>query len=99
MERYATKEATAAALVSLGFIRFDDVWFDSPKSTEIGSPVVQCHIYQCANQYWCVDIDVAGANVGWSAPIIWDGPRADWDKSNELDEFVAWLDEANPAWK
>ena len=99
MERYATKEATAAALVSLGFIRFNDVCFDSPNETETGSPVIQCHIYRCANQYWCVDIDVADSNAGWSAPIVWDGPRADWDKSDPLHEFVERITQANPAWR
>ena len=99
MERYATKEATAAALVSLGFIRFNDVCFDSPNETEIGGPVIQCYIYQCANKYWCVDIDVAGSNAGYGAPIVWDGPRADWDKSDPLHEFVKWINQANPAWR
>ena len=31
--------------------------------------------------------------------IEWDGPRADWDHANELDEFVAWLDQYNPGWR
>ena len=76
MEAYATKEATAAALVSLGFIRFDDVWFDSPKEDEFGGPMVQCRIYQCSNKYWCVD--VSGAVDGFEAPIVWNGAKADW---------------------
>ena len=93
MESYASKQDTVAALEQLGFIRFDDVWFDSPKETETGSPVAQCYIYQCRNGYWCVDVD------GFDAPIVWHGPKADWDKTNELDEFVNWLDNYNPGWR
>ena len=97
MEAYATKEATAAALVSLGFTRFDDVWFDSPKEDEFGGPVVQCYIYKCSNKYCCVD--VSGTVDRFEAPIVWNGPKADWDHANELDEFVAWLDRYNPGWR
>lgn len=98
MESYATLAATAAALESLGFIRFDDVFFDAPKETETGSPVVQCIAYRCSNGYWCVDV---GGHItdGFSAPVVWNGPKADWDHANELDEFVAWLDQYNPGWR
>ena len=98
MERYASFEATAAALVSLGFIQFPDEadrqWFDSPKETETGSPVAQAYVYQCSKGYYCVDVD-----DGYCAPIVWNGPRADWDKTNVLDEFVAWLDKYNAGWR
>ena len=98
MEAYATKEATAAALVSLGFTRFDDVWFDSPKEDEFGGPMVQCRIYKCRAGHWCVDV-CGYAPDGFSAPVVWNGPKADWDHTNELDEFVAWLDQYNPGWR
>ena len=98
MEAYATKEATATALVSLGFIRFDDVWFDSPKETETGSPVVQCRIYKCRAGHWCVDVS-GETTDGFDSSIVWNGPKADWDHANELDEFVAWLDQYNPGWR
>ncbi len=98
MEAYATKEATATALVSLGFIRFDDVWFDSPKEDEFGGPMVQCRIYKCRAGHWCVDVDGYTPD-GFSAPVVWNGPKADWDHANELDEFVAWLDQYNPGWR
>ena len=98
MERYATKEASAAALVSLGFIRFDDIWFDTPMETETGSPFVQCMLYQCPNKYWCVDVN-GWKNSGFSAPVVWDGPTVDWDKSIPLDDFVEWLNQYNPGWR
>lgn len=98
MEGYASFEATAAALLSLGFIQFPDeadrCWFDSPKETEMGLPVVQAYVYQCCAGYWCVELD-----GGYAAPIVWHGPRADWDKTNALDEFVSWLNEHHAGWR
>lgn len=87
MEAYATKEATAAVLVALGFTRFDDVWFDSPKTDEFGAPVVQCRIYQCRAGHWCVD--VTGEISGFEAPIVRD----------DFSLFITWLDRHNPGWR
>lgn len=95
MELYATKEATIAFLEQLGFTRVveDELFFDSPKS-DFGGAIIQLFVYQCANGYWCVDAD-----NGYMAPVVWNGPKADWDKSSLSDEFVAWLDNHHPGWR
>lgn len=102
MEAYATKQDTVDALVTLGFIPFEDEdgrqYLDSAKETDTGSPYVQLYVYQCSNKYWCVDANGI-LNSGFDAPVVWKGPRADWDKAVELDEFVEWLDQYNPGWR
>jgi hypothetical protein len=100
MEHYASKEKTLAALKALGFIALPEepedhrVFLDSPKQDAYHLPVVQVSIYQCRNGYWCVDAD-----GGFKAPCIWDGPKADWDKSDTLSDFVAWLNANHPGWR
>lgn len=99
MEHYASKEATLSALESLGFIQLpqngnDRLFLDSPKSDEFG-PVVQASIYQCRNGYWCVSLDCGS----FMAPCIWNGPKADWDKSDTLTDFVGWLNKEHPGWR
>lgn len=95
MESYASLQDTVAALQQLGFQRVeeDSLFFDSPKSDWAGS-IVQAHVYQCRNDYWCVDLD-----GGYCAPIVWNGPRADWDTTNTTEEFVAFLDKEFPGWR
>lgn len=98
MESYATREATEAFLESLGFKRFEStssgvVYYDSPGEDEFGT-VVQLHLYECRNGYYCVDVD-----GGWRAPVIWNGPKADWDKKDTSEEFVAYLDRYFPGWR
>ena len=99
MEHYASKEDTAAVLVKLGFIRFDDVWFDSPAEDEFGMPVVQVWIYQCRENYWCVETTGRSSNMAYSSTIVWKGPKADWDKMDETVEFVEMLDKEFPGWR
>ena len=98
MEQYATKEATVAALESLGFVRVapKKSFFDSPKSDAYGMPVVQAYVYRCRNGYWCVALDGDG---GYEAPIAWNGPRADWDKSDTTADFVKLLDKCYSGWR
>lgn len=98
MEQYATKEATVAALESLGFVRVvpKELFFDSPKNDAYGMPVVQAYVYQCRNRYWCVALD---GDYDYKAPIVWDGPRAEWDKSDTTVDFVKWLDKHYSGWR
>lgn len=97
MESYATREATVKVLEALGFLVIEDDprFFDSPGKDNFSLPVVQASIYQCTNMYWCVDLD-GGA---WGAPIVWEGPRANWDVSNPRDDFVDFLNRNYPGWK
>lgn len=94
-EQYATKEATVAKLKELGFIEVDGETLDSPKNDQYGLPVVQAYVYQCGNGYWCVDV----WGDGWQAPIVWHGPKADWDTSDTTEEFIAWSDTNYPGWR
>ena len=97
MESYATKEATEAFLERLGFkpleIAADGVFYDSPGEDVFGA-VVQVYIYQCNNGYYCVDVD-----GGYRAPVVWDGPKAEWDKKNASEEFLAYLDRYFAGWR
>ena len=97
MESYATKEATEAFLESLGFKRLEiatgAVFYDSPGEDEFGT-IVQLYPYECNNGYYCVDVD-----GGWRAPVVWNGPKAKWDKEDTSEEFVAYLDLYFPGWR
>lgn len=103
MEAWASKEATLAALTALGFIQTvtdddvredDNVFLDSPKEDPFG-PVVQVLAYRCRLGYWCVAADLDG----FQAPVVWNGPRTDWDTSNPTEDFVKHLDENFPGWR
>lgn len=98
MKHYATFAATTAALLSLGFIQHEDAphFFDSPKEDSYGMPVVQAYVYECSAGYHCVDLDGCAE---YSAPVVWNGPRAEWDTSNSLEDFVAWLDKYYSGWR
>lgn len=100
MEAYASKQDTIDALLSLGFIQFDDVWFDSPKETETGSPMVQLYIRRShgGDGYWLVEVSGYKTD-GFTSNVVWNGPRATGDTTNELDEFIEWLDQYNPGWR
>lgn len=97
MESYASREATAAFLESLGFKSLETttgvVFYDSPGEDVFGT-IVQVHVYQCNNGYYCVDVD-----GGWRAPVVWNGPKAEWDKKDTSEEFVAYLDLYFPGWR
>jgi hypothetical protein len=94
MEAYATKYDTVNVLLDLGFIQTDKDYFDSPNSNDKGMPIVEIRVYQCHNNYFCVD-----ANGDWGAPVTWNGPKAEWDKTNETELFVSWLNDNHPGWK
>lgn len=98
MMEYATKEATLAFLKNIGFELLgsdseEPIFLDSP-GKDIHGCIVQIHVYQCNNGYYCVDVD-----GGWRAPAIWNGPKADWDKKDTSEEFVAYLDRYFPGWR
>jgi len=103
MEQWASRQRTIETLLSLGFTQLTDEkgnpnsFFDSPKNDWAG-PVVQVSIYQCRNNYWCVDAD-----GGWRAPVVWDGPKVESDHSDSLSnttaEFVSWLDSTFAGWR
>ena len=93
MEQYATKEDTVAFLLSLGFTEVDDAFYDSPGRDIYGS-IVQVHVYLCGNGYYCVSAD-----GGFSAPVVWNGPRADWDTSDPGQDFVNYLNNYFPNWR
>ena len=103
MEAYATLKDTLAALQSIGFSKIDEVnghvYMDSPKGTNMGA-VAQLHVCQLArSKYWVVDVTTAEIVNGFVAPVVWEGPKAQWDNSKPLDEFVEWLDEYAPGWR
>ena len=95
MENYASREATVEFLESIGFtaVEPNGDFFDSPGKDTFG-PVVQLYIYPCANRYWCVEAD-----GGYKAPVVWNGPRADWDDSDQGKDFVEFLDRNHSGWK
>lgn len=92
---YATKAATIACLLSLGFIAHEDndCYYDSPADDEFSGPVVQAYIYLSQAGYWCVDLD-----GGYRSPCIWNGPVASWDTSDTSVEFKVWLDKEHAGW-
>ena len=98
MESYASKEATEAFLEGLGFTRFESpggvVYFDSPGEDGYSCTIVQLYPYECNNGYYCVDVD-----GGWRAPVVWNGPKAEWDKKDTSEEFLAYLDLYFPGWQ
>lgn len=95
MESYASLQDTVSVLERLGFQRVKEgsFFFDSPKSDAFGS-IVQVYVYQCRNRYWCVDLD-----GNWLAPLVWTGPKAVWDTTNQTAEFIAFLDKEFPGWR
>ena len=93
MEEYATKEDTIAFLLSLGFTKVTENFYDSPGVDEHGS-IVQVYIYVCDNGYCCVDVD-----GGYKAPVVWSGPKADWGTSAPGEDFVNYLDKYFPNWR
>ena len=93
MKEYATKEDTIAFLLSLGFTEVTEDFYDSPGVDEHGS-IVQVHIYLCTNGYYCVDVD-----GGYKAPVVWSGPKADWDTSDPGQDFVNYLNKYFPNWR
>lgn len=99
-EAYATREATVQTLLGLGFQPVPEEngayarFFDSPKRDGFNMPVIQAHPYQCNNGYWCVSLE-----GGFKAPCVWNGPRAEWDKSDTTAEFVTFLDTNHPGWR
>jgi hypothetical protein len=101
MEAYATLKDTIAALSSLGFIHFEvdgQHYMDSSREDAWGGPVAQLYLYKCGYGYYCVEVNAVEVS-GFSAPVVWSGPRAAWDQSNPLDEFVKWLDKYVPGWR
>ena len=97
MEAWASKKDTIEALISIGFDEAQEIrgciYMDTLKQDEFGS-VLQCRIYECNNGYYCVDADDS-----WFAPVVWKGPRADYDNSNPLEDFIAFLDRNFPGWR
>lgn len=85
---YATKEQTTAKLIELGFTPQGDL-FVSP-----GKTPVTASIYLCRAGYYCVDIG-PGA---YQAPIVWNGPVADWDTSDTSEEFIKFMKKHFPGW-
>ena len=93
MKEYASFEATHAKLLELGFLPTDGETYDSPNNDKYGIPVVQVYIYQCNYGYYCVDV-----YGDYRAPIIWDGPKAIWDRVDSTKEFIEWLNSNYPNW-
>ena len=100
MEHYASKEDTLKALSKLGFTESSGAFaiFNSSKRKEcngVHSPVARLRMYQCASGYWCVE-HVPG---GWQAPVVWNGPKAEWDQVDPADEFANYLNKVAPGWR
>ena len=87
---WASKEATEAVLKELGFTQIEPLVWETPeqwRDREFDCEI-QAMVYLSNAGYYCVTLDGEGA---WSAPVTWAGPKADWDKSDVRDEFVAWM--------
>lgn len=100
MEKYASLKDTAQFLKNLGFVDLDGdfKFFDSPGTVNVGDykmSVVQVHVYRCLYGFYCVDID----GGGYMKPIVWHGPKADWDESDVGQEFVQYLDKHFSGWR
>ena len=93
MEGHATKEDTIAFLLSLGFTKVTEEFYDSP-GVDVYGPIVQVYVYECSNGYYCVDAD-----GGFKAPVVWSGPKADWDTSDPGQDFITHLDKYFPNWR
>ena len=90
MKEWATKEGTVNKLLELGFTPGPrNNWFTSKNK-----PDLVAKVYECAAGYFCICVDNA-----WQAPIVWSGPKADWDSLDCSDEFVGFLDEFYPGWR
>jgi hypothetical protein len=50
--------------------------------------------FTCSLGYTCVDID----GGGWMAPVVWNGPTADWDIGDDetRSQFIDYLMTHNP---
>lgn len=99
MEEYATKEATVAVLIGLGFKPDSNEhkpgYFNPPKSDESRhGGRATAYVYKCRHGYYCVDVE-----GGYQAPVTWSGPKADWDKTDPRQEFIDWLDQQFPGWR
>lgn len=102
MEQYASKEDTIKALLEIGLVQVESKpdYYLSPTSflnpaSQMYTPVVMCRVYQCHEKWYCVQV---GLN-GWRAPVIWNGPKADSDKTNPIEEFVSYLNMYYPGWR
>lgn len=100
MEHYATIQDTLKVLGDLGFTGTDKQagFLDSPKSNVVNGvevPVAQLRIYTCNTGYCCVE-HVPG---GWQAPVVWNGPKAEWDIIDTTQEFIDYLNEVAPGWR
>ena len=93
MKEWATKEDTIAFLLSLGFTKVTEDFYDSP-GVDVFGPIVQVHVYVCGNGYCCVDVD-----GGFMAPVVWSGPITDWDDQDSGQEFVEYLNKNHPGWR
>jgi hypothetical protein len=93
LKEYATKEDTIAFLLSLGFTKVTEDFYDSP-GVDVYGPIVQVYVYECSNGYYCVDAD-----GGFKAPVVWSGPKADWDTSDPGQDFITHLDKYFPNWR
>lgn len=97
MEAWASKQDTIEALASIGFGNpyesNGSIYMDSRGQDEFGC-ILQVRIYQCKNNYYCVDAD-----NGWFAPVIWKGEKADYDHNDPLKDFEAFLDNHFPGWR
>ena len=90
MKEWASKEDTVNKLLELGFVPGPrNGWF----TCKLKNKAV-ARIYECRNGYYCVSVDDA-----WLAPIVWKGPKADWDKVDCTDEFIDFLNEFYPGWR
>lgn len=57
---------------------------------------VFAHVYLAGSGYYCVSLrtsrDVSlGVEGEWQAPVVWFGPRAEWDKTDESADFKRFL--------
>lgn len=93
MERYASKPDTLNALKSMSEPDFlvgleasiddDDIDGTIEVTADQRVDVYYVSIYKCGLGYWCVMVD----GCVWGAPIVWNGPRADYD--TETNEQIA----------
>ncbi len=103
MEHWSSEADTAKKLCELGFVELEGCPGQFRASHPIQNKVtgemesgLTVSIYHCNSGYHCVRIL---GHTGWMAPVVWNGPRAHWDKTDPGEEFVSYLDEHYPGWR
>lgn len=96
-EEWSSWNDTVKVLESLGFTALQGQ--ENHFLSKTGKTIAK--VYLCRAGYWCVVVNPSEAidwTVGiWGAPVVWHGPKAEWDKKTNSDlrrEFHAFIVDA-----